>query len=96
MNIDKETLKKVAHLARVEVPESKEDELVQDLQKILTWVEKLKELDTSEVEPLTNMSFEKDVVRKDKVHHPISKEQALRNAPKHDGTFFQVPKVLDK
>ncbi len=96
MNIDKDTLKKVAHLARVEVPENKEEELVKDLQKILTWVEKLKELDTSYVEPLTNMSFEKDAVRKDEVSHPITKEQALKNAPKHDGTFFKVPKVLDK
>ncbi len=96
MEIDKDTLKKVAHLARVEVPEGKEAELVQDLERILTWVEKLNELDTEGVKPLTSMSFEKNVLRNDEADRDLSTEKGLYNAPAHDGTFFQVPKVLDK
>ncbi len=96
MQIDKETLYKVAHLARLEVPKDKEEELLADLQKILTWVEKLEELDTEEVDPLTNMSFETNVLRSDEVVPSISREEALKNAPDHDDTFFKVPKVLKK
>jgi len=96
MEIDKDTLKKVAHLARVEVPEGKEDELVADLQKILTWVEKLKSLDTEGVEPLVSMSQEINMLREDIVIKSLSKKDGLKNAPKHDDVFFQVPKVLKK
>lgn len=95
MNIDKETLHKVAHLAHVEVDPSREKEMIRDLEEMLTWVEKLKEVDTEGVEPLTHMSFEKNALRADEVKRELSKEEGLRNAPRHDGTHFQVPKVLD-
>ena len=96
MNIDQETLKKVAHLARVEVDPSKEAEMIGDLEEILTWVEKLKEVDTSHVEPLTHMSFESNALREDQVRKELTKAQGLSNAPKHDGNHFLVPKVLDQ
>lgn len=96
MNIDKETLNKVAHLARVEVEPSMEKEMIQDLEEILTWVEKLNEVDTEGVEPLTHMSFEKNALRADEVKRELTKVAGLSNAPKHDGDHFQVPKVLDQ
>ncbi len=95
MNIDKETLNKVAHLARVEVDPSRKKDMINDLEEILTWVEKLKEVDTKGVEPLTHMSFEKNALREDEVKRELSKEAGLSNAPKHDGAHFLVPKVLD-
>lgn len=96
MNIDKETLNKVAHLARVEVEPSMEKEMIKDLEEILTWVEKLNEVDTEGVEPLTHMSFEKNALRADEVKRELTKAAGLSNAPKHDGDHFQVPKVLDQ
>lgn len=96
MKIDKETLKKVAHLARVEVNPSMEKEMIKDLEEILTWVEKLNEVDTSGVAPLTHMSFEKNALREDIVKLELTKKEGLSNAPKHDGDYFQVPKVLDQ
>lgn len=95
MNIDHSTLEKVAHLARVEVHESTEEKMIADLEKILTWVEKLNEVDTSGVAPLTNMSFEKNRFRADIVQDVVPRAEGLKNAPDANEEFFKVPKVLD-
>lgn len=95
MEINKSVLHKVAHLSRLELPAHKEEELIKDLEKIVSWVEKLKEVNTENVEPLTNMSFEKNVLRKDISKNEFDEKQAFENAPDHSDGFFQVPKVLD-
>jgi aspartyl-tRNA(Asn)/glutamyl-tRNA(Gln) amidotransferase subunit C len=95
MQIDKDTLRKIAHLARLELDESQEDKMIEDLNEIISWVEQLNEVDTENVEPITNMSQEVNAFREDEVKPHLSREKALRNAPKHDGTFFQVPKFLE-
>ena len=56
MKIDKSTLQKMAHLARLEIEEKDEKSMIKDMNEILTWVEQLDEVDTTSVEPLTNMS----------------------------------------
>jgi aspartyl-tRNA(Asn)/glutamyl-tRNA(Gln) amidotransferase subunit C len=96
MKITKETLQKLAHLSRVEIDPKKADGLLKDMEQIITWVEKLDELDTAEVEPLMHMSYELNALRSDIVQQDISKEQALKNAPDREGDFFGVPKVLNK
>jgi aspartyl-tRNA(Asn)/glutamyl-tRNA(Gln) amidotransferase subunit C len=95
MNIDIQTIRKLAHLARLEFDETKEQEMLQDLNKILDWMDKLRELDTSAVEPLTHMSEEVNVLREDVAFNAISHEEGLRNAPKKDSDYFRVPKVLE-
>ncbi|REE05972.1 Asp-tRNA(Asn)/Glu-tRNA(Gln) amidotransferase subunit GatC [Marinoscillum furvescens] len=95
MKIDKDTLHKIAHLARVEIKPEKEEGYIKDLEEVLTWVEKLNELDTDGVEPLTNMSFEENALRPDERSHQLEHERALKNAPKADDDYFRVPKVLD-
>lgn len=95
MKIDKQTLHKMAHLARLEIDPSKEDGYIKDLEEVLTWVEKLNELDTDGIEPLTNMSFEVNAFREDVKQQTITHEQALKNAPKKDEDYFRVPKVLE-
>ena len=95
MNIDKSTLDKIAHLARLEYNDSDSEKMLTDLNNIVAFVEKLKELDTSGVEPLTTMSHEINSLREDVVKDQLSKEEALVNAPKKDADFFRVPKVLD-
>ena len=94
MKVDKETLHKVAHLARLNIKPEEETKLLSDMSDILTWVEKLKEVDTDNVAPLTHMTTEVNVMRADKAETTIDRADALKNAPKKDEQFFKVPKVL--
>lgn len=94
MQIDKETLRKIAHLARLEIQPQDEGPMINDLNNILTWVEQLNEVDTEGVEPLTNMSLEENAFREDEVKDHINRDDALKNAPDQDGTYFRVPKFL--
>lgn len=96
MKITKELLHKIAHLARIEIDPTKEEALMEDLEQIISWVQKLEELDTDKVEPLMHMSFEENTYREDQVKSDISKEAALKNAPDRIEDFFAVPKVLNK
>ncbi|MDX5421411.1 MAG: Asp-tRNA(Asn)/Glu-tRNA(Gln) amidotransferase subunit GatC [Hymenobacteraceae bacterium] len=95
MSTDIQTIRKLAHLARLEFNEEKEQEVLQDLNKILDWVDQLRELDTEHVAPLTHMSEEVNVLRDDEAQNTVSHEEALLNAPKKDSDYFRVPKVLE-
>ena len=95
MKITKEIVQKTAHLARLTFDAQGEAQMMEDLQKMVDWVDKLKELDTEGVEPLTGMSMEKNAFREDHVSGHISREQALKNAPQHDSEHFRVPKVIN-
>lgn len=95
MKINREILHKIAHLARIEIAPSKEAGYIKDMEEILTWVEKLNELDTEGVQPLVNMSFEVNALREDEAGEHLPHERALRNAPGKDVDYFRVPKVLE-
>jgi aspartyl-tRNA(Asn)/glutamyl-tRNA(Gln) amidotransferase subunit C len=95
MKIDRVTLDKIAHLARLEFDEKDAEKMMHDMSSIVSWVEKLKEVDTTGVEPLTSMSYEVNVLREDIVGEPLLKEEALKLAPTQDETYFRVPKVLE-
>lgn len=95
MSTDIQTIKKLAHLARLEFNEEKEQEMLQDLNKILNWMDQLRELDTTHVEPLIHMSEEVNVLREDVAKNTVTHEEALLNAPKKDSDYFRVPKVLE-
>lgn len=87
-------LDKLAHLSMLEFKEEEKEEMKIELEKMYTFIEKLNELDTTGVRPLLHMSERQDVFRKDEVKGQISKEDAFKNAPGHDGEFFKVPKVI--
>ncbi|MGM0580900.1 MAG: Asp-tRNA(Asn)/Glu-tRNA(Gln) amidotransferase subunit GatC [Bacteroidota bacterium] len=95
MSINKETLEKIAHLARLEFDEKSEEKMLKDMNNMLSFVEKLQELDTENVEPLQAMSFEINQMREDKVNVHLSREKGLKNAPKKDQEYFRVPKVIE-
>lgn len=95
MNIDRETLKKTAHLSRLEISESEEDKMLADLSAMVSFVEKLNEVNTDGVEPLTTMSFEINALREDEVKTHLPHEEAMLNAPQKDKDYFRVPKVLE-
>lgn len=96
MIIDKKTIHKVADLARIAVKEEEMDALIPDMNKILTFMEKLNELDTKGVEPLVYMNGEENVWREDRVKQEISVEDGLKNAALHNESFFLVPKIIEK
>ncbi|MCH7402078.1 Asp-tRNA(Asn)/Glu-tRNA(Gln) amidotransferase subunit GatC [Belliella kenyensis] len=95
MKIDTNTLKKIAHLARLEFDQASAEKMTQDMSQILDWVEQLNEIDTDKVEPITTMSSEINVLREDKVGEHLAHESGLKNAPQRDSDYFRVPKVLE-
>jgi aspartyl-tRNA(Asn)/glutamyl-tRNA(Gln) amidotransferase subunit C len=96
MDISNELIEKLADLAKLNF-EGEEKEIIKaDLQKIVSFIDKLAELDTKDVEPLIFMSDAVNVLREDVAHQNISHEEALLNAPKKDSDYFRVPKFIDK
>ncbi|GAB2454313.1 aspartyl/glutamyl-tRNA(Asn/Gln) amidotransferase subunit C [Hymenobacter qilianensis] len=95
MSTDLATLRQLAHLARLEFDATKEQEMLGDLNKILDWVAELRELDTTDVEPLVHLSQEINVLRPDEAQNTINHQDGLRNAPRKDSDYFRVPKVLE-
>ena len=95
MSIDKQTLEKIAHLARLELREEDADKTLSDMNQMLQFVEKLKEVNTEGVEPLVTMSHEISALREDESKPHLDRAQALANAPKKDAQYFRVPKVLE-
>ena len=96
MEITNELVDKVANLSRLHFDEAEKPAIKKDLQRMIQFIEKLDELDTSKVEPLLHMTDNINVLREDVVKGSISREEGLKNAPVHDGQFFKVPKVIKK
>jgi aspartyl-tRNA(Asn)/glutamyl-tRNA(Gln) amidotransferase subunit C len=96
MQIDKDTVAKVAHLARLELNEQETEAMVGDMNKILDFMAKLNEVDTNNVEPLIYMTNEVNTLRDDVVKQEITHEEALLNAPEQDSKHFLVAKVIER
>ena len=96
MIVNDALIEKLAHLSRLELKEVEKEEMKIELEKMIGFIDKLNELDTSGVEPLLHMSENVDIFRNDEVSGQISKEDVFKNAPLHDGSFFKVPKVIKK
>jgi aspartyl-tRNA(Asn)/glutamyl-tRNA(Gln) amidotransferase subunit C len=96
MDINNEMIDKLADLAKLEFTAEEKEKLKGDLSKITGFFEKLNELNTDHVEPLIFMTDEVNVLRADEVHQPITKEEALKNAPAKDSDYFRVPKFIEK
>ena len=93
MDIDQ--VRKVAVLARLDLPAADLSVLAQQLTAILGYMDQLKELDTENVEPLAHPLPVQNVFRPDELRPSLPVEEALRNAPARSGDFFAVPAVLD-
>lgn len=96
MEVNDELVDDLARLARLSFVKEEREEIKGDLQKMIAFIEKLNELDTTGVEPLLHMSDAINVLRKDEVQGSVTMQEALANAPLHDGRFFKVPKVVKK
>lgn len=96
MEITDSVFEQLAHLSRLSFSEDEKAHIKSDLQRMVSFIEKLNEVDTEGVPPLLFMSNAVNVWREDEVRGSVSNEEALKNAPQHDEQFFQVPKVIKK
>jgi aspartyl-tRNA(Asn)/glutamyl-tRNA(Gln) amidotransferase subunit C len=96
MKIDLKTVDKLADLSKLEFDEEGKKEIAKDLNRIVEFIEKLSEIDTSNVEPLIYMSEETNVMRDDVMKPGVSQQEALKNVPVKDSDYIKVPKVIDR
>ena len=92
--IDDKTMENTEILAKLQLTPQEREEVRTEMEKILNYVEKLNELDTSEVEPLVHILPEVNVFREDRVTNGNGQEAALKNAPKKKNGQYQVPKTV--
>tara|TARA_B100001248_G_C27333516_1_gene432642 strand:- start:11 stop:298 length:288 start_codon:yes stop_codon:yes gene_type:complete len=95
MSIDNSTVKKVAKLARLKVDANEEQNLKNELNNILEWVDKLQKVNTENVDAMLSVSNEPMPMRKDMVTSKLDNKQILSNAPEKKAGFFVVPKVVE-
>jgi aspartyl-tRNA(Asn)/glutamyl-tRNA(Gln) amidotransferase subunit C len=96
MKITDEIVDHIAHLARLQFEGDKKIAIKQDMENIISFMDRLSEVSTEDVEPLIFMSEEVNVLREDIPSITVSQAEALKNAPKKDSDYFRIPKVLDK
>ena len=95
MTIDLKTIKHISKLSRISVDDEKAKKLAGDMNSIFDFIEKLKELDTDNVEPLTSVAETTLKLRVDEVKSGNIREQVLKNSPEENEDFFVVPRVVE-
>ena len=96
MEVDDALINNLATLSRLHFNDQEREIIKKELQQMIGFVDKLKELDTAGVEPVLHMTDSVNNLREDIVQGSIRREEALLNAPDNDGVFFKVPKVIEK
>lgn len=92
--INKDEVKKVAILSRISLKEDEADEFTKQLGSILDYMNKLNELDVEDINPAFHVVEFNNVFRDDKVKASLILDEALKNAPKEEGAFFKVPRII--
>ena len=95
MSIDLKTIKHISKLSRISVDEEKADKLVGDLNSIFDFIEKLNQLKTDNIEPLTSVAETTLKLRTDEVKSKNLREQVIKNSPQDNEDYFVVPKVIE-
>lgn len=95
MKLTREEVQRVATLARLRFNPAEEERLTEQLDKILQYVETLNRLDTSQVEPFVHAGDMTNAFRDDRVTNQPDVDALLANAPARDGTFIEVPKIIE-
>jgi len=96
MDVNNKLIQEIAKLSKLKFDSSAEGKMIEDMSKILLFVDKLNEIKTEGVEPLIYMSEEVNVLREDEINSEVSQKDALKNAPQKDSDYFKVPTVLKK
>jgi aspartyl-tRNA(Asn)/glutamyl-tRNA(Gln) amidotransferase subunit C len=93
--LTRDEIQRVAVLARLKLSDAELDSLTSELAQILGHMDQLNELDTEDVEPMVHAIELKNVFRADEIRESLPRDEALANAPKSDGRYFQVPQILE-
>ena len=96
MQVTDEMIANLASLSRLKFNDEEKIEIRKDLQRMISFVEKLNEVNTAGVEPLLHMTDATNVYREDIVQGSMPRAEALANAPVDDESYFKVPKVIKK
>lgn len=96
MKINKEVITKLSSLSKLKFNNEEAELISEDLSKMVNFINQLNELETGGIEPLIHMNEEINNWREDKLGDVLDQEKALSNSPVKDGTYFKLPKVLDK
>ncbi len=96
MDVNDEMIEKLANLAKLKFDDTEKVQIKNDLQNMIGFIEKMNDLDTSNVEPLLHMTGNVNMLREDLVAGSITNEEALQNAANKNAPFFIVPKVIKK
>jgi aspartyl-tRNA(Asn)/glutamyl-tRNA(Gln) amidotransferase subunit C len=94
--IDREQVRKVAHLARLELTPAEEEQFTTQLGDILDYVEQLSELDVTDIAPTTRAIDVSNITRPDVLQPYAERDAILQIAPEQEGDFFRVPKILNE
>jgi aspartyl-tRNA(Asn)/glutamyl-tRNA(Gln) amidotransferase subunit C len=94
--IAREDVEHVAELARLELTSAEKEQFIAQLNSILTYIEKLNELDTRDVEPTSHVLPMSNVFRDDEVRPSMDRTEVLRNAPEESHFFFKVPRIIEE
>ena len=94
MSVTKDEVKYIASLSRLEFNESELEDFTNEFNQILNYIDKLNELDTENIEPLSHPIEKKNVFREDKLVASINRDEAIKNAPDKTDEYFKVPKVI--
>lgn len=95
MSVDKDTVRRIAGLARLAIEEERVEPMVNELNGILAWVEQLKEVDVEGVQPMTSVVEQRLKMRDDVITEPNNADALMLNAPGGEDHFFVVPKVVE-
>ena len=95
-NITADEIKRIAQLSKLEIPDNELDYYAKEMSKIIDYFDILKEVDTSQVDPMTHVSDQKNVSGKDQVKESLKVSDAIKGSPETFGNFIKIPKVLDQ
>ncbi|HHT9138235.1 MAG TPA: Asp-tRNA(Asn)/Glu-tRNA(Gln) amidotransferase subunit GatC [Candidatus Wunengus sp. YC60] len=95
MKIERKNIEYIANLSRIELSDQEKEMFVHQLSDILSYIEKLNKLNTDNIKPMAYSLNTTNVFREDKLGQPISRDDAMFNAPSKMGVFFKVPKVIE-
>ena len=96
MEVTDSLIQDLANLSRLTFTPEEKVLIRKDLEQMIAFVDKLKEVDVEGIEPLVLMSDTVDRLREDVISGSVSRQEGLQNAPEQDGTYFRVPKVIKK
>ena len=96
MHVDDALISKLSRLSMLQFNEEEREEIKSDLQKMIGFMDKIRELDLDAVEPLLHICHNQDVLREDLPGNMLTREEALKNSEGQDGQYFIVPKIITK